>query len=128
MPFAMRLAGLVMCLVVSACAQTRRPTTADEFHGLYEVGIEVNHFRPCAKRDGLAYPVQLGAVAWPANVPEGAPGAFNSTVYYVRWRGTLDPGVRVPLGSPPVPRWFRVTEFLEARTPRRGECGWTPAG
>ena len=99
-----------------------------EFHGLYEVGVEVDHFRPCAKQEGLAYPVQLAPATWPANVPYGAPGAFNSTVYFVRWRGTLDPVVRVPLGSPPAPRWFRVAEILEVRAPREGECGWSPPG
>jgi hypothetical protein len=57
---------------------------------------------------------------------DGVPGGYNSVVYFVRWRGTVAPRERSAMGVrtdlPPLV----VSEVLEVRAPRRGECGWQP--
>ena len=118
---------LLLCvLIATACLRPPHvpPPLPDEHRGLYEIGFEANHFQPCRAARSDRYPVQFLPGARPTEWPDGAPGSFNSTLYYVRWRGTLAPIQRVPLGTAPLARPITVTEVLEIRAPRRGECGW----
>ena len=118
---------LAVGLLMAGCVRAPRPAPLpDEHRGLYEIGYEANHFRPCDGGDREYYQVEFAPGTRPTVWPEGAKGAFNSTLYYVRWRGALDPVQRVPLGTPPIDRRFRVVEVLEIRAPRRAECGWSP--
>ena len=121
-----RLAFMVVALVASACARPR-PVPArrpDEMRGLLEVGYEAYDFRPCAPTAAVTRRVQTDSGVSFASSQHGGKGGFNSQVYYVRMRATVD--TAGPPDPSRGPRAVRVHEVLEMRPPRRGECGWVP--
>ena len=120
---------LSVTLLLTGCAQTSRSasqSSGDEIRGLYESGYESRHFVLCGDPDGVRRPVEFAPGARPKHWPDGVPGGYNSTVYFVRWRGTIAARKRTAMGIrtdlPPIV----VNEVLEVRAPRRGECGWRP--
>ena len=113
----------VAALTAIACTHHRATPAPfqDEMRGLFETGYEAQDFRPCDSTAVWSRGVRFAPGVELPNTAPGGRGAYNSVVYFVRWRGEVtapDPGT--------LRRAVIVQEVLEMRPPRRGECGWRP--
>jgi hypothetical protein len=90
--------------------------------GVYVAGQEANTFREC--NAALRWQVEFVRGAAPRTWPPGTHGGFNASYYYARWRAELIPPPKVPIGqAPAAPLHARVSEVVELRALRPGECG-----
>ena len=123
-----RMRALLFALVIAtvpACGRRSPapPPSPDTVVGLYETGFEPRGFRLCDPAvDGLWRPVQLPAKVDPSRWP-GTPTGMSAVMHYVRWRGRLAEPVPGGTGRPLA---LIVSEVLEVRAARRGDCSWRP--
>lgn len=116
-----RSPAAALLLLMAACAANGLPPPRDEFRGTYSFGFEVSSFEPCSS--GEQWWVLSDEdlhVAYERTVGEGAKYAYVPV--FVRLRGRIGPEGRYGhLGV--YQRELTVTEVLEIREARQGDCG-----